>query len=119
MFNFFQHIYHTGQFNKIQNGDEMEHFLVCYIGHHDILSQKIRQIQAYHRKTYCDFNIQRCYSSQQKNHFCHTKLQSMIIEVVLSKFLYLIANRTSYPKPIKEALAILKISIGIIYHQLL
>ena len=81
---------------------------MCYIGRYDILSQKIRQIQAYHRKTYCDFNIQRCYSSQQKNHFCHTKLQTIIIKVVLSKFLYLVANWTSYPKPIKEALAILK-----------
>ena len=64
----------------------MKHFLVCYIGRHDILSQIIGQIQAYHRKTCCDFNIQRCYSSQQKNHFCHTKLQTMIIKVVLSKF---------------------------------
>ena len=72
------------------------------------LSLQIGQIQAYHKKTYCDFNIQRCYSSQQKNHFCHTKLQTIIIKVVLSKFLYLIANWTSYPKPIKEALAILK-----------
>ena len=82
----------------------MKHFLVCYIGRYDILSQKIKQIQAYHRKTYCDFNIQKCYSSQHKNHFCHTKLQTIIIKVVLSKFLYLIANWTSYPKPIKEAL---------------
>ena len=70
---------------KIQNGGKMKHFLVCYKGRYDILSQKIRQIQAYHRKTYCDFNIQRCYSSQQKNHFRHTKLQTIIIEVVLSK----------------------------------
>ena len=83
-------------------------FFVCYIGRYDILSQQIRQIKAYHRKNYCDFSIQRCYSSQQKNHFCQTKLQTIIIKVVLSKFLYLIANWTSYPKPIKEALAILK-----------
>ena len=32
-------------------------FLVCYIGRFDILIQQIRQIQAYHRKTYCDFNV--------------------------------------------------------------
>ena len=32
----------------------------------------------------------------------------MIVKVVLSKFLYLIANWTSYPKSIKEALTILK-----------
>ena len=75
-------------------------FLVYYIGCVDILNQKIRQIQAYHRKTYYDFNTQ--------NHFCHTKLQTRIIKVVLSKFLYLIANWTSYPNPIKEALAVLK-----------
>ena len=74
---------------------------MCYIGHDDILSQQIRQIQAYHRKTYCGFNAEKAF-------FCHTKLQTMIIKVVLSKFLYLIANWTSYPKPIKEALAILK-----------
>ena len=64
---------------KIQNGRKMKLFLVCYIGRYDILNQEIRQIQVYHRKTYCDFNIQRCYSPQQKNHFCHTKLQTIII----------------------------------------
>ena len=91
---------------KIQNGRKMKHFfLVCYIGRYDILSQQIRQIQAYHRKTYCDFNIT---LQSRKNIFCHTKLQTIIIKMVLSKFLYLIANWTSYPKPIKEALATLK-----------
>ena len=93
---------------KIQNGRKMKHFLVCYVGPYDILSQQIREIQAYHRKPYCDFNVQRCYSSQQKNHFSHTKLQTIIIKVVLSKCLYLIANWTSNPKPVKEALAVLK-----------
>ena len=42
---------------KIQNERKMKYFLVCYIGRYDILSQQIRQIQAYHRKTYCDFNV--------------------------------------------------------------
>ena len=84
----------------------MKHFLVCYISRYDILSQQIRQIQAYHGKSYCDFNV--TLHSRKKNIFCHTKLQTIIIKVVLSKFLYLIANWTSYPKPIKEALAILK-----------
>ena len=69
----------------------MKHSFVRYIGCVHIGSQKIRQIQAYHRKTYYDFIIQRCYSPQQK-HFCHTKLQTKVIRVVLSKFLYLIAN---------------------------
>ena len=44
----------------------------------------------------------------EKKFFCNTKLQTITINVVLSKFLYLIANWASYPKPIKEALAILK-----------
>ena len=44
----------------------------------------------------------------EKTFFCHTKLQTIIIKVVLSKVLYLIATWTSYPKPIKEALAILR-----------
>ena len=44
----------------------MKHFLVCYVDQVDILSLKIIQIQAYHRKTYVDFNINKCYSSQQK-----------------------------------------------------
>ena len=42
---------------KIQNRRKMKHFLACYIGRYDILSQQIRQIQAYHRKTYSDFNV--------------------------------------------------------------
>ena len=45
--------------------------------------------------------------TEEKN-FCYTKLQTIIIKVVSSKFLYLITNWTSYPKPIKEALTILK-----------
>ena len=44
----------------------------------------------------------------EKKHFCHTKFQTINIKAVLSKFLDLIANWTFYPKPIKEALAILK-----------
>ena len=78
-------------------------FLVCYIDRYDIFNQQIRKIQAYHRKTSCDFSVT---LHSRKNIFCHTKLQTIIIKVVLSKFLYLIANRTSYPKPMKEATAI-------------
>ena len=75
----------------------MKHFLVCYIDKVDILSLKIIQIQAYHRRTYVDFNINKYCSSQQKKHFCNTKLQKRIIKVVLSNFSYVIANWTSYP----------------------
>ena len=53
-------------------------------------------------------------STAEKNIFCRTKLQTIIIKVVLSKFLYLIVNWTSYPKPIKEALAILKSSLKLL-----
>ena len=67
----------------------MKHFLVCYIGRYDILNHQIRQIQAYHRKTYCNFNVT---LHSRKNIFCHTKLQTIIIKVVLFKFLNLIAN---------------------------
>ena len=88
MLNFFSILIIQGI--KIRNGCKMKHFFwVCYI-------------QAYHRKTYCDFNVT---LHSRKNTFCHTKLQTIIIKVVLFKFLYLIANWTSFPKPIKEALA--------------
>ena len=75
---------------------------------------KSRQIQAYHRKRYCDFTIQRCYSSQPKKHFCHTKLQTRVIRVVPSTFLYLIANWTSDPKSIEEILAVLKSALKLL-----
>ena len=89
----------------IQNGCKMKQiFWVCYIGRYDILSQQIRQIQTYHRKTYCDFNV----TLHSRKNFYHTKLQTIIIQVGFSKFLYLIANWTPYPKPIKEALTISK-----------
>ena len=71
----------------------MKHFLVFYIDRYEV--------QAYHRKTYC-------YPSQQKKIFLSYKVANKIIKVVFSKFLYLIANWISYPKPIKEALTILK-----------
>ena len=90
----------------------MKHFLVCHIGRYNILSQQIRQIQAHHRKTYCDFNV--TLHSRKKIFFCHTKLQTIIIKVVFSKFLYLIAYWTSYPKLIKDALAILKFPLELL-----
>ena len=46
---------------------------MLHIGRYDILSQQIRQIQAYHRKTYCDFNVT---LHSRKKHFCHTKLNN-------------------------------------------
>ena len=64
---------------RIQNGCRMKHFLVCYIGRYDILSRQIRQIQAYHRKTYCDFSVT---LHSRKRNFSHAKLQTIIIKVV-------------------------------------
>ena len=91
---------------RIQNRWNMKHFLVCYIGCYDISSHQIRQVQACNRKkTYCYFNVT---LHSRKRNFCHTKLQTIIIKVGFSKFLYLIANWTPYQKPIKEALTILK-----------
>ena len=49
-----------------------------------------------------------------KKHFCHKKLQTRVIRVVLSKFLHLIANWSSDPKPIKEILAILKSALKLL-----
>ena len=59
---------------EIQNGPKMKHSCGVLSGCYDILSQQIRQIQDYHRKSYCDFNIQKCYASQQKNHFLSYKV---------------------------------------------
>ena len=83
----------------------MKHSFVRYIRCVHIASQKIKQIQAYHRKTYCGFTIQRCYSSQQKT-FLSYKVANKSYKGVFSKFLYLIAKWSSHPKPI--ILAILK-----------
>ena len=45
--------------------------------------------------------------NSEKLMFLATLLKTIIIKVVFPKFLYLIANWTSYPKPIKEALTII------------
>ena len=45
--------------------------------------------------------------NREKLMFQATLLKTIIIKVVFSKFLYLIANWTSYPKPIKGALTII------------
>ena len=85
----------------------MKHFLVCYIDRVDILSLKVIQIQAYHRKTYVDFNINKSYSSQQKSIFvvqsCKKELLRWFFPIL--KF----DNKLDIlPKPMKETLAILK-----------
>ena len=68
-------------------------------------ANKLDKFRLITEKTYCYFNVT---LHSRKRNFCHTKLQTIIIKVGFSKFLYLIANWTPYPKPIKEALTILK-----------
>ena len=70
-------------------------FLVSYIGRYDISSQQNRQIQAYHRKTYCDFNVT-LYS--RKRNFCHTKMQTIIIKVVFFQVLIFDSKLDTLPK---------------------
>ena len=64
-----------------------------------------RQIQAYHRETYCDFNVT---LHSRKRFFCHTKMQTIIIKVVLFQVLIFDSKLDTLPKPIKEALTIIK-----------
>ena len=82
----------------------MKHFLVCYIGGYDILSQQIKKIQAYHRKTCCNFSV--TLHRRKKNIFCQAKLQTIIIKVVLSKFFD--SKLDILPKTYQGVLAILK-----------
>ena len=67
-------------------------------------ANKLDNFRLITEKTCCYFNVT---LHSRKRNFCHTKLQTIIIKVGFSKFLYLIANWTPYPKPIKEALTIL------------
>ena len=69
----------------------MKHSFVRYKSCVHIASQKIRQIQAYHRKSIV-ISLYKDVTLHSKKQFCHTKLQTRVIKVVLSKFLYLIAN---------------------------
>ena len=68
-------------------------------------ANKLDKFRLITEKTYYYFNVT---LHSRKRNFCHTKLQTIIIKVGFSKFLYLIANWTPYRKPTKEALTILK-----------
>ena len=68
-------------------------------------ANKLDKFRLITEKTYCYFNVT---LHSKKEIFCHTKLQTIIYLGGFSKFIYLIANWTLYPKPIKEALTILK-----------
>ena len=68
-------------------------------------ANKLDKFRLITEKTYRYFTVT---LNSRKRNFCHTKLQTIIIKVGFSKFLYLIANWTPYLKPTKEALTILK-----------
>ena len=95
---------------KIQNGGKMKRSFVHYIACGHLASQNIRQIQAYHRKNLLLFHYTKMLLFTAKA-FLYTKLQTRVNRVVLSKFLYLIANWSSDPKPIEEMLAVLQSAI--------
>ena len=111
MVTFFQYIFHTPV--KIQNRSKMKHSFVRYIHCVHIANQKVGQIQAYHRKKVLRFHCTTVLLFTAKN-ICHTRLQTRVIRVVLSRLLYLIGNWSSDPKPMKEILAILKSALKLL-----
>ena len=97
---------------RIQNGWKMKHFFWCVtLVVMTYQANKLDKFRFITEKTYCYFNV--TFHSRKRN-FCHTKLQTIIFEVRFSKFLYLIANWTPYPKPIKEALTILRFPLKLL-----
>ena len=119
MVNFLQYIF------KIQNGGKMKHSFVRYIGCVHIARQKLDKFRLITEKRIA-ISLCKDVTLHSKKHFCHTKLQTRVIRVVLYKlqtkvnrvvlykFLYLIANWSSDPKPIKEILAILKSALKLL-----
>ena len=78
-------------------------------------ANKLDKFRLITEKTYCYFNVT---LHSRKRNFCHTKLETIIIKMGFSKFLYLIANWTPYPKLIKGSTNYIKISIKITHYQL-
>ena len=68
-------------------------------------ANKLDKFRLITEKTYCYFNVT---LHSQKKKFLSYKAANNNYLGGFSKFLYLIANWTPYPKPIKEALTILK-----------
>ena len=101
---------------KIQNGCKMKHFLVCYIGHYDILNQQIRQIQAYHRKTYCDFNVT---LHSRKKHFLLYKVANNNYYGDSFQVLIFDSKLNILPKTYQGGTSYVKISVKITHYQLL
>ena len=89
---------------------------VTYLGHYDILSQQIRQIQAYHRKIYSDFNVtlhsrKKSFLSYKvaNNNYLRWLFQVLIFYSKLDILLKTYQGGTNY----------IKISINITHYQLL
>ena len=93
----------------------MKYFLVCYIGRYDILSQQFRQIQAYHRQTYCDFNVT-----------LHSRKTKLSYKVANNNYLggffqvFIFDSKLDIlPKAYQGGTKYIKISIKITHYQLL
>ena len=92
---------------RIQDRCKMKHFFGVLQGRYDISSQQIRQIQAYHRKTYCGFSV---ILHSRKRNFCHTKLQTIIIKVAFFQVLMFGSKLDTLPKTYQGGTNYIKIS---------
>ena len=94
-----------------------KHSFVRYIGFVHIANQKLDKFRLITEKRIA-ISLYKDVTIHSEKHFCHTKLQTRVIRVVLSKFLYLTANWFSDPKAIKEILAILKSALKLFIYQI-
>ena len=88
----------------------MKQSFLHYIG----CAKKLDKFRLITKKICIAISLCKDVTLHSQKHFCHTKLQTRVIRVVLSKFLYLIANWSSDPKPIKEILVILKSALKLL-----
>ena len=91
----------------------MKHSFVRYIGCVHIASQKLDKIRLITEKRIA-ISLYKDVTLYRKKHFCHTKLQTRVIRVVLSKFLYLIGFGSDDQFAIKGILAILKSALKLL-----
>ena len=91
-------------------------FGVLHRSFNDISSQQIRQIHAYHRKTYCDFSVT---LHSRKRNFCRTKMQTIIIKAVFFQVLIFDSKLDTLPKTYQGGTNYIKIFIKIVHYQLL
>ena len=92
----------------------MKHYFVRYIGCvHIQQAKKLDKFRLITEKRIA-ISLYKDVTLHSEKHFCHTKLQTRVIRVVLYKLLYLIANWSSDPQPIKEIPAILKFALKLL-----